>query len=121
MHPLKNEDGAEDLQLRGGRQGVPLIHGRAGGGNVREHDRLARHVLVRADTSQRAASKRPREGNLVGTNNVANEAGHRDAAVLDLRMAEPGDLLLGLLADGQRVCKANAGEQAHTVSEEPLV
>ena len=94
------------MQFATSRQGVPLVGRAASGSEVGEG-----HAL-----GQLAGELQPD-----CLHQEADERRHGDAAVLDLRMAEPGDLLLGLLADGQRVCGGHAAGKTHTVSEEPLV
>jgi len=71
---LQEADRAEDLQLGRRRQRIPLVGGAAGGGDVRVGDARA--------------GQRPREVDAVRLHDVADEGGHRDAAVLDLGVAE---------------------------------
>merc|ERR1719258_937248 len=64
----------------------------------------------------------PREDDAVGVDAVADEAGHRDAAVLDLGVAEPADGLgrrvLG--HDAERVVEADLGAAKHPVAPHDL-
>eukprot|EP00308_Calcidiscus_leptoporus_P016591 CAMPEP_0119403890 /NCGR_PEP_ID=MMETSP1334-20130426/143615_1 /TAXON_ID=127549 /ORGANISM="Calcidiscus leptoporus, Strain RCC1130" /LENGTH=394 /DNA_ID=CAMNT_0007427841 /DNA_START=178 /DNA_END=1363 /DNA_ORIENTATION=- len=91
--PLKQEDGAEDLQLARGGDGIPLLIGEASGCDVGEHRRRL-HLLpreARRELSKRASGDRPREDNPVGLEAVAHERRHCHAAVLDLGVAQPAD------------------------------
>jgi len=66
---LQHADEADDLELREEGDRVPDLRRRGARGN----DRLR---------------ARDREADPVGVHHVANEAEHRDAAVLDLRVAQ---------------------------------
>jgi hypothetical protein len=99
---LEEADDAEDLHLRRRRQRVPLIGRRARRRDVAEADR--REVGRQVGAGHRALDV-PREVDAVLLDDVADEAGHRDAAVLDLGVAEPADRLGQRLVvgDAQRV------------------
>ena len=73
--PLEEADAEDDLDLGGL------------GERVEELDR--RHL-----PAQLVARHLPREVDAVGVHEVTDEASHRDAAVLDLRVAQPADRLL---------------------------
>merc|ERR1719321_1911214 len=72
---FEETDEEDDLQLRIRRQSIPLVRRAAGGSNV-----------VKGDL----AGQLPREMG-VGLHAVANERRHRDAPVLDLRVAQEAD------------------------------
>merc|ERR1719327_926910 len=72
---LEETDEEDDLQLRIRRESIPLVRRAAGGSNV-----------VKGDL----AGQLPREMG-VGLHAVANERRHRDATVLDLRVAQEAD------------------------------
>merc|ERR1719379_637021 len=101
---LEEADHAEDLELGAGRERVPLVGGAAGRGDVSEGDRRERRR--RANAAEGALDV-PREADPVGLHAVANEGGHRDAAVLDLSVAEPADRLGRRLGDVERIPEAN--------------
>eukprot|EP00324_Dicrateria_rotunda_P002276 CAMPEP_0206160968 /NCGR_PEP_ID=MMETSP1474-20131121/7252_1 /ASSEMBLY_ACC=CAM_ASM_001110 /TAXON_ID=97495 /ORGANISM="Imantonia sp., Strain RCC918" /LENGTH=319 /DNA_ID=CAMNT_0053562617 /DNA_START=146 /DNA_END=1105 /DNA_ORIENTATION=- len=83
--PLEEADAKDDLPLGGVGQRVPLLGRRARGGDVGEGNRR-RQV--------------PRPVHAVGLQDVADEAGHSNAAVLDLGVAEPPDgLLVGVVPE----------------------
>mmetsp|Transcript_67622 Transcript_67622/g.202135 ORF Transcript_67622/g.202135 Transcript_67622/m.202135 type:complete len:305 (-) Transcript_67622:58-972(-) len=89
---LEEADDHEDLQLRRGGERIPLVGRAARRRDVSEAD--GRERRARADAAERALDV-PREADAVGLDAVANERGHRDAAVLDLGLAQE--------ADGRRV------------------
>ena len=66
------------------------------------------------------ASKAPREVQ-ARLNREANKGRHRNAAMLDLGVAEPGDVLLGGLADVHRVPIAEDGVKLRQALEASLV
>mmetsp|Transcript_63856 Transcript_63856/g.170303 ORF Transcript_63856/g.170303 Transcript_63856/m.170303 type:complete len:331 (+) Transcript_63856:281-1273(+) len=101
---LEEADDHEDLQLRRGGERIPLVGRAARRRDVSEAD--GRERRARADAAERALDV-PREADAVGLDAVANERGHRDAAVLDLGVAEPADRLRRRLSDVERVPEAN--------------
>ena len=79
---------------------VPLIGRPARSSDVCERDLR----LGREDAIAREGLGQQRREVHVGLHAVTDEGGHRDAAVLDLSVAEPGDaLLVEIVADLQRV------------------
>jgi len=95
---LQEADEAQDLEL--GRRGerVPLVSRAA-----RRRDVSVAHGRdVRHGGAERALDV-AREVDAVRLDAVADERGHRNAAVLDLGLPEPGDRLLGGVADAERV------------------
>ena len=72
---LEEADGQDDLPLGDLRDGVPQLLGR--------------------EAIRHGVALRPREADAVGVHDEANERGHRDAAVLDLSLAQE--------ANGRRV------------------
>ena len=92
--PLEDEDGTEDLKLRGARKGIPLVGRRASGSNIGKHDRLACNALKRPLASQWASSQGPRKDDFVRTENVTDECCHRHAAMLNLCVTKEADRCL---------------------------
>jgi len=125
--PLEDEDRPEDLALGGARQRVPLIHGRAGGSNVREHDGLARDVRKRPLMGKRPAGERPWEADLVRLHDVPDERGHRHAAMLDLGVAQEADGRLVallpevLLGEVERIPESLKDEQQGHSAEKNII
>ena len=99
---LEEANHQDDLQLGGSRERVPHVTGAARRGDVGERDGRQ----VGGQRARDGALDVPREGDAVGVDAVADEAGHGDAAVLDLGVAEPADGLRGgVVADNvERVC-----------------
>jgi len=99
---LKNADDAQDLELAVLRDGVP--RGVAHAAQALECDALRRRQVAR---EERAARGHPRP---------ARDGRHRDARVLELSSAVPGEGLSGgNLGEAQRVEDLAAGLDAHTL------
>ena len=117
---LEEGDHEEDLHLGGRRERVPHVARRARRGDVGEGDgREAARELALGDRRLDV----PREDDAVRVDAVADEAGHRDAAVLDLGVAEPADGLGRHVVrdDAERVPEADdrvelLGERRHALA-----
>mmetsp|Transcript_25134 Transcript_25134/g.54293 ORF Transcript_25134/g.54293 Transcript_25134/m.54293 type:complete len:302 (-) Transcript_25134:53-958(-) len=103
---LEEADEAEDLELGRGGERVPLVSWATRGrdGRVRDDRRIG-------EGASDWALQIPREVDAVGLDAVANEGGHGDATVLDLRVAEPANGLRPRVSidDVQRVPEADHG------------
>mmetsp|Transcript_33529 Transcript_33529/g.107007 ORF Transcript_33529/g.107007 Transcript_33529/m.107007 type:complete len:389 (-) Transcript_33529:59-1225(-) len=84
---LEDADRADDLELRKEGDRVPHLRRR----------RALRHHILRADAAKAEA---------VRVRNVADEAGHRDAAVLNLGVAQPADNGVLVLAPERQIRQA---------------
>merc|ERR1712070_453289 len=91
---LKEEDEAEDLQLRRGGERIPLRGGRAGSGDV--------------GVGEAGQGGSPREVDAVLLHNEADEGSHSNAAVLDLRVTQvaDGSLLVEAIHGVDRLAEA---------------
>mmetsp|Transcript_18581 Transcript_18581/g.44524 ORF Transcript_18581/g.44524 Transcript_18581/m.44524 type:complete len:233 (-) Transcript_18581:112-810(-) len=87
--PLQKADGEENLELSSVRQSIPLFR--------RAHGSRGCGVEARV--------RRPREVNTVGLQHIAHEGSHRDATVLDLRMAKEANRLFVRVVPELRLCQ----------------
>ena len=97
---LEHADDHEDLELAVQGDGVPLLRGGEPG-----LEAAVRQDLVRARDELRRAG------------HVAEERGHRNAAVLDLRVAEVADRALVAEAPEVAVGEAERVPEAHRLAE----
>mmetsp|Transcript_11492 Transcript_11492/g.29429 ORF Transcript_11492/g.29429 Transcript_11492/m.29429 type:complete len:268 (-) Transcript_11492:151-954(-) len=93
---LQEANGKDDLQLGRRWQRIPLIAGTACCRNLRVGE--GRDAMVR-----RHALDVARPVDAVSLHHVTHKGSHRNAAVLDLSVAEPPNSLLAHVADAERV------------------